>query len=531
MHLGIDVGTQGLSVVLTEASSPYRVVAVGDGKPYAMVPDLDDECYEQRPDDWLVALRSAMEDLRAKLKSTDGSLPSVGVECALTKVESIGISGQMHGEVLTDASGLAIAPARIWCDGRNGDEGDQLTKLFGAKIPRRATVARWLWTCRNRLDLAKHTKHMTTPAGYIAFHLTGAMNLGVGEAAGMFPIDQSTMSYNEEYLAKFDDCLRLGNLIDKVRPIRSILPRPRVAGQDGGSLTKSASSSYLCDLVPPGIPVAPAEGDQVAALAGSLISRPGQVSCSFGTSVCANSVGDRPFVGVSPAVDHFCAADGRPINMIWLQNGTTYMNAMVEMFGTVLPADDRRSEGFGAIIPLLLSSPPDCGGLLALPFMDSEPGLGISSGGSAMLIGLSAENATPGNAAKAALLGTMFNLRLGQEGLMEQGYPRDELILSGGLTKTPELGQILADVFSAPVLLLDSAEEGTAWGAALMAAFRQRAVHGSTETWEVFLSNIDRGDVQRFYPDLKRAREYDQVYKRYSRLVGTVPAVVEASGR
>lgn len=114
---------------------------------------------------------------------------------------------------------------------------------------------------------------------------------------------------------------------------------------------------------------------------------------------------------------------------------------------------------------------------------------------------------------------------------MEQGYPRDELILSGGLTKTPELGQILADVFSAPVLLLDSAEEGTAWGAALMAAFRQRAVHGSTETWEVFLSNIDRGDVQRFYPDLKRAREYDQVYKRYSRLVGTVPAVVEASGR
>ena len=70
--------------------------------------------------------------------------------------------------------------------------------------------------------------NMTTPAGYIAFHLTGAMNLGVGEAAGMFPIDQSTMSYNEEYLAKFDDCLRLGNLIDKVRPIRSIQFRWRL---------------------------------------------------------------------------------------------------------------------------------------------------------------------------------------------------------------------------------------------------------------------------------------------------------------
>jgi hypothetical protein len=39
------------------------------------------------------------------------------------------------------------------------------------------------------------------------------------------------------------------------------------------------------------------------------------------------------------AVDHFCAADGKPINMVWLRKGTTAMNIVVEMFASrLLPA-------------------------------------------------------------------------------------------------------------------------------------------------------------------------------------------------
>jgi sugar (pentulose or hexulose) kinase len=67
------------------------------------------------------------------------------------------------------------------------------------------------------------------------------------------------------------------------------------------------------------IPVAAAEGDQPTALAGSLIAGAGMVSMNFGTSVVSNSVGDRAFVGVDKTVDHFCAADGKPINMVWLR--------------------------------------------------------------------------------------------------------------------------------------------------------------------------------------------------------------------
>lgn len=504
-YLGIDAGTQGLSVIFTDES--LKVLATGEGG-YDMVPDLGEGCYEQLPGDWIAALQTAMNELRKNY--TDEM-----------EVLAIGISGQMHGEVLADGDGNSLGPARLWCDARNEDEGNELTESLGVKMPKRITSARWLWTIRNRSEMANKAAHMTTPAGWIAFQLTGKWNLGIGDAAGMFPIDQTTLDYDQQNLAKFDSIA--GGPVS----LAELLPAVRKAGEDGGSLNQAGSK--LLGL-PVGIPVAPAEGDQPAALAGSLIGNAGMVSCSFGTSVCANSVGDRTFSGVSNAVDHFCAPDGKPINMVWLRNGTTYMNCIVEMFGHAISGDQGdRSAGFEKVIPQLLDSEPDCGGLLALPFMDDEPGLGVSQGGTAMIVGLNADNATPGNAVKAALLSTMFNLRLGSEVLDAQGFPRTELVLSGGLTKTPELGKILADVFGATVTLLDSAEEGTAWGAALMAKFRHLKINGESGTWAEFLDQ-QAASKTRFEPTPEAVEKYEAVYQRYKKLIEVHQTIASALG-
>lgn len=176
-----------------------------------------------------------------------------------------------------------------------------LSFLTPCQFPKRSTATRFLWTARHRPERSNKTKHLTTPAGYLAYRLTGEWNLGIGDAAGMFPIDPETMDYDEQKLGLYDMLV----VSEKSVPsLKSILPTVKRAGEDAGSLNEQGAA--LLGL-PVGIPVAAAEGDQVAALAGSLIGRAGQVSCSFGTSVCANIVGDRAFRGVSPAVDHFCA--------------------------------------------------------------------------------------------------------------------------------------------------------------------------------------------------------------------------------
>jgi sugar (pentulose or hexulose) kinase len=500
-YLGIDAGTQGLSVIFTDDS--LKILAHGEGS-YGMVPGLAGDCYEQQPTDWEQALSAAMVDLRKKLAAG-------GIEM---DVQAIGISGQMHGEVLADDLGRSLGPARLWCDGRNETEGHELTDRLGVKMPKRITSARWLWTIRNQPEKAAKVAHVTTPAGWIAFRLTGQWNLGIGDAAGMFPIQQSTLDYDSRLLADFDSVVAAAAQGKHLRPLRELLPQVKRAGEDAGVL--DGHGSTLLGL-PAGIPVAAAEGDQPAALAGSLIGAAGMVSMSFGTSVVANAVGDRSFKGISRSVDHFCAPDGKPINMVWLRNGTTAMNAVVEMFGRVNGGG--RGDAFAAVMPEMLAAPDDCGGLLALPFMDDEPGLGVSRGGTACVIGLNDSNATPGNVAKAMLLATIFNLKIGSDDLDSQGFSRTEIVLSGGVTKTSGVGQILADAFNTPVSILDGAAEGTAWGAALLAKYRGLSIAGRAPDWASFLAAHASGTPTRFTPRPAATANYRAMEKRYRRLV------------
>jgi xylulokinase len=178
--LGIDIGTQGLSVIFT--NTELKILVSGEGS-YEMVPGLDPECYEQQPSDWESALKNAMADLRKKMSSLQIDM----------EVLAIGISGQMHGEVLAKEDGEVVGPARLWCDGRNEIEGEELTERLGVKCPKRMTAVRWLWTIRNQPEKARLVRHITTPAGWIAYRLTGSWSLGIGDAAGMFPIDQKNV--------------------------------------------------------------------------------------------------------------------------------------------------------------------------------------------------------------------------------------------------------------------------------------------------------------------------------------------------
>jgi len=228
-------------------------------------------------------------------------------------------------------------------------------------------------------------------------------------------------------------------------------------------------------------------------------------------------VGDRAFKGVDRAIDHFCAPDGKPINMVWLRNGTTAMNMIVELFGRAAGSD--RGGAFAAVIPQMLAAPDDCGGLQALSFMDDEPGAGVSRGGTSLVIGLNDTSATPGNVAKAMLLATIFNLRLGSEGLDAQNFPRKEIVLSGGITKTPELGQLVADAFHVPVVILAGATEGTAWGAALMAKYRDGRLAGKGIDWQSFLAGHATDGARRFEPRPSAAATFDRMDARHKKLV------------
>ncbi len=518
-YLGIDNGTQGLSVVLTDTN--LHVLAKGEAR-YDFVPNLPEGFYEQRAEDWDNALSIAMQNALEVLQKKIGDKMS-------WKPLAIGISGQMHGECLIGDDGSILGPVRLWCDARNAATAEELTHQFQVKVPKRVTCARFLWTCRERPELASQVAHITTPAGWCAFRLTHEFKLGIGEASGMFPMDTTRYHYRTDLLEQYDAALEESGLS---RRMVDLLPTPVRAGQDGGVLTAAGAALLSLSEKWAGIPVAPAEGDQIAALAGSLIGSAGTISCSFGTSVCANVVGDRPFQDVSAAVDQYCAADGAPVNMVWLRNGTTFLNTIVESYNM---GNNKNEDAFAQIMPQVIDAPADCGGLLALPFMDDEPGLHVEQGGSALIVGWNAENAKVGNVAKAALLSTMFNLKMGCQILDAQGYPRSELVLTGGLSKTPECGQILADVFNTPVKLLASADEGCSWGAAVLAKYRHlcQSSGSSSLDWATYLQSLipPEDETIRFQPIAEHVREYEAMFTRYQKLIQLQSQIAAATSQ
>ena len=97
------------------------------------------------------------------------------------------------------------------------------------------------------------------------------------------------------------------------------------------------------------------------------------------------------------------------------------------------------------------------------------------------------------------------------EGLDAQGFPRTEIVLSGGITKTPELAQLVADAFHVPVVLLAGAAEGTAWGAALMAKFRDERLAGKNGDWSSFLAGHAADGARRFEPRPRSAATFDRL--------------------
>ena len=115
--------------------------------------------------------------------------------------------------------------------------------------------------------------------------MTGEKVVGIGEAAGMFPIDSKTRDYNQTMVDKFD-----AKLAEKGMPykLRDIFPKVLVAGENAGVLTvEGAKKLDPTGTLQPGAPMCPPEGDAGTGMVAtnSVAVRTGNVSA--GTSVFA----------------------------------------------------------------------------------------------------------------------------------------------------------------------------------------------------------------------------------------------------
>src|SRR5258708_32693559 len=102
--LGLDIGTGGTRALLVEETGQVRYAHTAQHEEMRMERPL---WAEQRPENWWDAARQAICGVLAKTQATG------------KQIRGVGLSGQMHGLVILDASHSVIRPALIWCGQRS----------------------------------------------------------------------------------------------------------------------------------------------------------------------------------------------------------------------------------------------------------------------------------------------------------------------------------------------------------------------------------------------------------------------------
>ena len=446
--LGIEFGSTRIKAVLVD--DKYNPIASGS---YDWENRYENGVWTYSLDDIHKGLQGCYSDLVKDVKEK--------YDVELTSVGALGISAMMHGYMPFDKEGKLLVPFRTWRNNITGEASGKLMELFQYNIPQRWSIAHLYQAILNGEEHVKDIDYMCTLEAYVHRLLTGKRVLGIGDAAGMFPIDSTTKDYNREMVEKFDKLVEPYGFPWK---LRDIMPEVMVAGQDAGTLTEEGAR-FLdpTGKLKAGIPMCPPEGDAGTGMVAtnSVKQRTGNVSA--GTSVFAMIVLEKALSKPYKEIDMVTTPAGDAVAMAHSNNCTSDLNAWVNVFKEFAEAmgmEVDMNKLFGTLYNKALEGDPDCGGLLSYCYFS---GTNLYTCLGAMRVGL--------------------NILIDQEHVKI-----DRLLGHGGLFKTKGVGQqILADAVNAPVSVMSTAGEGGAWGIALLAAYLVDRKDG--ETLDEFLDN------------------------------------------
>ncbi len=418
----------------------------------------------------------SLEDVWAGLQDSFRNLCEDVVEkydVPLQNIGGIGFSGMMHGYLAIDRDGNLLAPFRTWRNTITGQASERLIDLFQFNIPQRWSIAYLYQAILNGESHVQDIRHLTTLAGYVHWKLIGQKVLGVGEASGVFPIDSKTNDYDQGMLGLFNKILASENIQWK---LQEILPKVLVAGELAGVLSEEGAK--LLDptgQLVPGIPLCPPEGDAGTGMVAtnSVAARTGNVSA--GTSIFAMIVLEKALSKVYPEIDIVTTPTGKPVAMVHSNNGTTDLNAWVDLFGEfteLFGVSVDQSKLFELLYNTALSGDADAGALLAYNTLSGEHITNLEEG-RPLFVRTPESRFTLSNFMRAHLYSALAALRIGLEILFEREHVEiDKILGHGGFFKTEEVGQrMMAAAMDVPVSVMETAGEGGAWGMAILASY------------------------------------------------------------
>ncbi|MFU1991169.1 MULTISPECIES: xylulokinase [Priestia] len=504
--LGIELGSTRIKAVLIDEN--FETIASGS---YEWENLLEDGFWTYNLLDIITGLQSAYREMKQEVERSYG--------ITIRTVGSIGVSAMMHGYMAFDKTGELLVPFRTWRNATTSAAAKELTEHFQFNIPERWSIAHLYQAIINQEKHLPRIDYMTTLAGYIHWLLTGSKALGIGDASGMFPIDERTQNYSEAMMKQFDDLIS-----HKGYPwqLSDILPAVHTSGEQAGTLTAiGASILDQSKNLQPGIPFCPPEGDAGTGMVATNSVRKRTGNVSVGTSVFAMIVLDKKLSNVYPEIDLVTTPNGSPVGMVHANNCSSDLNAWLGLFREFSEAMGQKVESdklFEVMLNKALEADPDGGGLLSYGYFSGENITGVESG-RPLFVRSAKSNFNLANFMRTHLFTAFGALKIGMDLLVKEENVKIHSILAhGGLFKTPVVGQkMMAAAINTPVSVMDTAGEGGAWGMAILSSYMLNK--NENESLEDFLDDKVFKEVtaQEIYPDELDVKGFEAFIKRYKK--------------
>lgn len=435
--IGLDLGTTGARAVLAEISGATLAVHEASYELHTPRPGWA----EQSPEDWEQAAFIAMSAVASQARRAED-------------IRAIGLTGQMHGLTLLDRAQQPLRDAILWCDLRTGPQRRELEDAIGVPSLVRHTgnlplegfqAPKLVWIRQHEPHLLERTAHVLLPKDFIRLRLTGECFTDVSDASGTGYFDSATRHWSDL-------------MVDKLALDRTWLPEICESPKAAGRLTPAAAERLG---LRPGIPIAAGAGDQPAGAVAAGIVSEGDAAVTIGSSG----------VVFAAACAYGAAPDGRvqvgahALPQRWYLMGVTQAAGLSLRWlrDTVMPGIS-----YDQLVSEAMDSPPGSRGLLWLPYLQGERTPHLDAEARGALVGLTTAHGRA-DIVRAVLEGVAFSLRDAAQAIQGVGASVDRFKLAGGGARSPLWGQIVADVFDAP-MRVEPEGRGPAFGAALLGA-------------------------------------------------------------
>jgi xylulokinase len=442
--LAIDLGTSSVKVIITDEHGSILGRASIE---YPMLQPLPG-WVEQSVDDWWQASIMAIQHALHKLNT-------------VPRIDAIGLSGQMHGTVLLDDSGLPLRNAIIWPDQRSSAQVEEMNRLVGRERMIEITgsiaatgfqAASLVWIQQNEPHLWKKTRWVLLPKDYLRWRLCGEFSTDPSDASGSGLFDGARRNWSQDLLKVLDtEVQSLPQVVPSFQKVGVLLPD---AARDSG--------------LSAGIPIIVGAADTAASLLGAGITKPGQLLVTISTGGQLLTPSESFIADPEGRLHSFCSAlEPAQGCAAWYLMGATLSAGKSLQWLLEAVFQLRNQEGYSQLIAWAEQSSIGADGLIFMPYLSGERSPDSGSQLPGAFIGLTKRHGRP-EIVRSVLEGVVYALYEKYLVLVEKGIQSEKIVFAGGGARSSLWTQIVADVFGLPVEKLQI-EDQSAYGAALLA--------------------------------------------------------------